>query len=85
VSFAEAWRTEFDRLSVGLDWFAMTVPGRARILNQFKQRATRAASLRARKHDVLQCGPRDLESIERKFTRRAHRLGVSRDDLRQVE
>jgi len=82
-TFAEAWRAEFDRLSDGVEWAAITVPGRARILNQFREKAMQGASLRARTREVLRCGPRDLESIERRFSRRAHRLGVSRADLRQ--
>ena len=82
-TFAEAWRSEFDRLSEGVEWAALTVPGRARVLNQFKDKAMRGASLRARSHEILRCGPHDLESIERKFVRRAHRLGVRRADLRQ--
>jgi hypothetical protein len=84
-TFAEAWKEEFDRLSADINWFAMTVPGRARILSRFKEDAIRGATLRTRRQEVLRCGPADIESIERKFKRRAHRLGVTRADLRQYE
>jgi 5-methylthioribose kinase len=84
-TFAEAWKDEFDRKSAEIEWFAMTVAGRARILNQFKEDAMHAATVKVRRREVLRCAPADLESIERKFRRRAHRLGVSRAALRQYE
>jgi hypothetical protein len=85
TTFADAWKDEFDRMSAGVEWFALTVPGRAAILNQFKEDAMRKATLRMRKGDVLRYGSVDIASIERKFARRAHRLGVTRADLRQFE
>jgi hypothetical protein len=85
TTFAEAWKDEFDRMSAEVDWFAMTVAGRARILNKFNEDATRRAALRVRRGDVLRYGSADIASIERKFVRRAHRLGVTRHDLRQFE
>ena len=84
-TFAEAWKEEFDRLSAEIQWFAMTVPGRARILKQFKEDAMRGTALRVRRREVLPCGPADVASIERKFRRRAHRLGVTHADLRHYE
>jgi hypothetical protein len=84
-SFAEAWKDEFDRMSAEVDWFAMTVPGRARILNRFKEDAMRETTIKAHRREVLACGAADIESIERKFKRRAHRLKVTQDDLLQSE
>src|SRR5262245_10130129 len=84
-TFAEAWKDEFDRMSAGVEWFAMTVPGRARILKQFKADAMRKATLKERRREVHRFGRADMESIERKFKRRAHRLGVSQADLWQYE
>jgi hypothetical protein len=84
-TFADAWKDEFDRMSAEVDWFAMTVAGRARILNRFNDDAMRRAALRVRRGDVLRYGSADIDSIERKFLRRAHRLGVRRADLRQFE
>ena len=85
TTFAEAWKEEFDRMSGEVDWFAMTVAGRARILNKFNEDAMRRAALRVRRGDVHRYGSADIASIERKFSRRVHRLGVTHHDLRQFE
>ncbi len=84
-TFAEAWKQEFDRMSAEIDWFALTVPGRARILKRFKEDAMNRTTLKVRRRDVLRSTPADLESIERKFKRRAHRVAVTQADLRQFE